>query len=144
MDALKEILSATEFWKFVIPLLGAVLAWFLNEWRKRLWEQYTRKEDQYKQLLLCLRGFYIDTFDKELRADFLDQLNICWLYCPDEVIKKAYTFLETVNTNQKQNDLVKENAAGDFVLSIRRDLLSRKLVKKTKLLATDFKHLTAK
>ena len=77
-------------------------------------------------------------------SDFLDQLNICWLYCPDEVIKKAYTFLETVNTNQKQNDLVKENAAGDFVLSIRRDLLSRKLVKKTKLLATDFKHLTAK
>jgi hypothetical protein len=144
MEALKEILSAAEFWKFVIPLLGAVLAWFLNEWRKRLWEQYVRKEDQYKQLVRCLRGFYADTGNKELRAEFLDQLNICWLYCPDDVIKKAYAFLDTVHTDQKQNDSIKENAVGEFVISVREDLLSRKLVAKTKLLSKDFRHLAAK
>ena len=112
--------------------------------RSRVDIQYVRKEDQYKQLVRCLRGFYVETLNKELRAEFLDQLNICWLYCPDDVIKKAYAFLDTVHTGQKKNDSIKENAVGELILSIRKDLLSRKLVKETSLLPKDFRHLATK
>ena len=80
-----DIFLSVEFWKLALPLAGTVVAWFLNEWRKRLWEQYQRKEASYKELVRCLRGFYVGVQNPEpLRADFLDQLNECWLYCPDE------------------------------------------------------------
>ncbi len=40
-----------------IPLITAVIVWYANERSKRLWEQYVRKEENYKQLLKALRGF---------------------------------------------------------------------------------------
>jgi hypothetical protein len=40
-------------------------------------------------------------------------------------------------------DDVKENAMNDLVLSIRKDLLSRELVNKTKLTDKDFRHFKA-
>ena len=137
-----DILSSVDFWKFALPLFGAVIAWFLNEWRKRLWEQYQRKEASYKELVRCIRGFYIGTENADhMRGEFLDQLNQCWLYCPDEVIKKGYAFLETVHTNQIHLDNVKEKAMGEFIAAIRRDLLSRSLVRHTNLTSGDFRHL---
>ncbi len=137
-----EIVTSVDFWKFAAPLFGAIVAWFVNEWRKRVWEQYQRKEESYKELLRCLKGFYVGASNAaELKEEFLNQLNRCWLYCPDDVIKKGYAFLDTVHTGQTSTDKVKEKAVGDFVASIREDLLSRKLLKKTKLTGEDFKHL---
>jgi len=131
-----------DFWKFALPLLGAVVAWFVNEWRKRLSEQYQRKETSYKELVRCLRGFYVGIGDAEkLKGEFIDQLNICWLYCPDEVIRKGYAFLDTVHAQKVSDDETKEKAMGSFVSSIRNDLLSRKLVRKSDLTGSDFKHL---
>ena len=139
-----EIITSVDFWKFVIPLFGAIIAWFVNEWRKRIWEQYQRKEESYKELLRCLKGFYIGANNaNELKAEFLSQLNRCWLYCPDDVILKGYAFLNTVHTENISSHEVKEKAMGDFVSSIRSDLLSRKLVKSTNLSGKDFKHLNA-
>ena len=137
-----DILSSVDFWKFALPLFGAAIAWFLNEWRKRLWEQYQRKEASYTELVRCIRGFYIGTANADnMRGEFLDQLNQCWLYCPDEVIKKGYDFLETVHTNQIHLDDVKERAMGEFIAAIRRDLLLRSLVRRTNLTGADFRHL---
>lgn len=137
-----EIITSVEFWKFAAPLFGAIVAWFVNEWRKRIWEQYQRKEESYKELLRCLKGFYIGANNaNELKAEFLTQLNRCWLYCPDDVILKGYAFLNTVHAKNVLSDEVKEKAMGDFVSSIRNDLLSRKLVKETNLSGKDFKHL---
>ncbi|MFC1692770.1 hypothetical protein ACFL1R_04640 [Candidatus Latescibacterota bacterium] len=139
---MKTIFLSVEFWKFALPLFGAVIAWFVNEWRKRLWEQYQRKEASYKELVRCLRGFYSGTENADrLKGEFLDQLNQCWLYCPDEVIKKGYVFLDTVHTNKVHPDNVKEKAMGKFVAAIREDLLSRELVRCTKLTGDDFRHL---
>lgn len=136
-----EILYSSDFWKFALPLFGAVVAWFVNEWRKRLWEQYQRKEASYKELLRCLRGFYVGINDAEkLKGEFLDQLNICWLYCSDEVIRKGYAFLDTVHSQQALDSSTREQAMGAFVSSIRNDLLSRKLVRKTKLTSSNFRH----
>jgi hypothetical protein len=142
MNDIVAILKSTDFWKFALPLFGAVLAWFVNEWRKRLWEQYQRKEANYKELLRCLKGFYVGVPDAlQLRAEFLAQLNQCWLYFPDDVILKGYAFLDRVHTDRVYPDQEKENALGEFITAIRRDLLSRKLVRSTMLTARDFKHL---
>lgn len=84
-----QICLSVDFWKFAIPLLGAIVAWFTNEWRKRITDQYLRKEANYKELLKSLRGFYIGAANaQELKAEFLNQLNVAWLYCPDDVIQK--------------------------------------------------------
>ena len=142
MPAILDVLSSVDFWKFALPLLGAVIAWFANEWRKRISDQFQRKEANYKELLRSLRGFYVGASDAdELKREFLNQLNIAWLYCPDDVIKKGYAFLDTVHTQNVSPDAEKEAALGAFVAAIRCDLLSRKLVRKTKLSPADFRHL---
>lgn len=140
---MKDILSSAELWKFAIPLLGAVIAWFTNEWRKRAADQYQRKEANYKELIRSLRGFYVGAANAdELKLEFLNQLNMSWLYCPDEVIRKGYAFLETVHAQQAKSDEEKQLAFGAFVAAIREDLLSRKLVHATSLSAKDFKHFS--
>lgn len=131
-----EIVASVEFWKFAAPLFGAVIVWFVNEWRKRIWEQYQRKEESYKELLRCLRGFYAGAASKEdLKLEFLIQLDRCWLYCPDDIILKGYAFLLSVHTSSSSTDEAKLNAMGEFVTAIRKDLISRKLVRQTNLSA---------
>ncbi len=138
---MSELLSS-DFLQISLPVVGAIIAWFANEWRKRLWEEYQRKEEKYKALLESLEGFYTSVDPSEankLRQAFLNHLNLCWLYCPDNVIKKAYEFLSCVHTDGRCTDDQKEKALGEFVLAIRKDLLSRKIVKKTSLKSSDFK-----
>lgn len=133
-------------WK-IISLIGAfvisLITWSLNERSKRIYEEYKRKEGKYSKLIRSLKGFYISSLDKELRDEFLNQLNLCWMYCPDEVIIKAYNFLYTVDTNNQFNNKEREKALGEFVLSIRKDLIKRKPLKKTNLKPEYFKHLKA-
>ena len=100
------------------------------------------KKRTTKSWCVAYKGFYVEAGDADrLKAEFLDQLNQCWLYCPDEVIRKGYAFLDTVHARQRQPDEAKEKAMGDFVVSIRRDLLSRKLIRSTALTEADFRHL---
>jgi len=139
-----EILSSADFWKFVIPLCGAVVAWYVNEWRKRVADEYQRKEANYKELIKALRGFYVGAPNADsLRLKFLNQLNVSWLYCPADVIRKGYAFLDTVHAKQTHSDEEKELAFGSFVAAIREDLLSRRLVRSGGLSAKDFRHLNA-
>lgn len=144
-----DILLSIDFWKFSVPLLGAVIAWFFNEWRKRIWEQYYRKEESYKELLRCLEGFHESAEPVEaqkLKTSFLSEVNKCWLYCPDDVINKIYHFLElskkhtfdSPEEREANRDAI-EDAVGVIIASVRKDLLSRKLVKKTKLSEKNFK-----
>ena len=145
MKSAKKIVTSIDFWKIAIPvtvpLLAAVFAWYMAETGKLQWEQYKRKEESYKQLLVSSPGFYVSTFDAKLRDTFLKQLNICWLYAPDEVIQKAYEFLDTVSIGVKKSSEEKKLAYGAFVVAIRKDLLSRDIVDSTDLKPSDFKHL---
>lgn len=136
-----EIIKSVDFWKFVVPLLGGVIAWLANERQKRSLEQYQRKEAQYKELISTLNGFYMGVASVDAQGKFLSELNRCWLYCPDDVIQNAYKFLETVHPDTAGNQEEKQRAMGDFVLSLRKDLLSRKYAKSTSLQPNDFKHL---
>ena len=134
----------------LIPVIGVVIVfvsglvtWYLNERSKRIYEEYTRKEEKYSGLIRSLRGFYVDSFNKELRNEFLNQLNLCWMYCPDEIIHKSYNFLLMVHTDNKYSDEEKEKAVGELMVAIRKDLISRKPLRKTSLKPEDFKHLRA-
>lgn len=137
-----EILLSVDFWKLAGPLFGAVIAWYANELTKRSWEQYQRKEESYRELLRCLKGFYVGAENAgALKQEFLMNLNRCWLYCPDDVILKGYSFLDTVHTSANSSDAQKEGAMGEFVAAIRGDLLSRKPLRKTSLVGSSFRHL---
>ena len=65
------------------------------------------------------------------------------MYCPDDAIIKAYNFLSIVDTNSKSANGEREKVLGEFMLSIRKDLIKRKPLKKTSLKPEDFKHLKA-
>ena len=135
-------------WKIVIPILTAIVAWFANELLKQANEAHKRKEEKYSKLICCLRGFTVDR-DPEIaqkeKTEFIEELNQCWLYCPDDVIEKAYRFLDTVhdqNPNTTSND--KELALGDFILAVRKDLINRwpfGWFNKTKLRGSSYKLL---
>lgn len=126
---------------FLTALLIVVITWLLNEWGKRHHENYIRKEQRYSALLKSLRGFYIESQDKELKEKFLNEVNQCWLYCPDRVIEKAYAFLNKVHTDNKFNGAGKEIALGELILEIRKDLYVQFPFKRTNLKAEDFKNL---
>ena len=123
----------------VFPLLAAVIAWFFNERQKRRWEEYQRKEENYKALLRASRGFYDGLQDAGKKTEFLEQLDICWLYCSDDMIRKVYGFLDTVKTGAQTADSEKFQALGGLVVAIRRDLMQRHVTRKTSLEAEDYK-----
>jgi len=138
-----EILASVDFWKIAAPLFFATIMWFLNERSKLSWEQYKRKEESYKELLLAIKGFTKQEHSKELKEKYLDQLNICWLYAPDDVINKGYAFLDSVFIGAESNEKECQEKLGAFVLAIRTDILSRKCVKKTNLSKEKFRTLYA-
>ncbi len=140
-EFIKTILSAPEFWGIIIPAFIAIFTFFRTEKNKLKWEQYKKKEESYAMLIKTLKGFYSHVQENELKNKFLEQMNLCWIYAPDEVIKKGYDFLMSVHTNKKCTDDEKELSLGEFVLAIRKDMLSQKLLKETNLNSKDFKHL---
>jgi hypothetical protein len=137
-------MKSLEFWQVIVPVVVAILAWLLNESSKRSWEQYKRKEERYKELLLSLRGYYVASQDLDKRQQFLDQVNLCWLYSPDIVIRKANAFLNTVKTGTQATDADRVRAAGELFVTIRNDLLPRRILRfwrKTQLDVQDVRHL---
>ena len=128
----------------LIPLVTAIIAWYVNERSKRSWEEYVRKEQHYSALLRSVRGFYASSADRNLREEFLQQLDLCWLYCPDEVIIKGYAFLDAVHEDSASNPGERDAALGNFVAQIRRDMLHRGLVTQTDLDGSRFRRLSTR
>jgi Pyruvate/2-oxoacid:ferredoxin oxidoreductase delta subunit len=127
----------------IIPLIAAIVTWYLNERSKRIFEAYIRKEERYAELIQSLRGFYIGFNSKELKDNFLTQLNLCWMYCPDKVIEKAYAFLHLIHTDVNSSEEERDKAVGEFMLAIREDMLSREQLNETKLKPEDFRILAS-
>ena len=132
-----------------IPLLVAILIWVLNECSKRNLEEHKRKEERYIALLKGLNAFYVDADSetkKNEKNEFIHQLNLAWLYCPDPIIRKFYNFLKCIEANgPRKLDEKKELAVAEAIVQMRSDLLGKKFWfwKKTKLKASDFRHWTS-
>lgn len=129
----------------VLAILAVAITWFLNELSKRRHEDYIRREKRYVAIISNIRGFYVGSDSKSQKMKFLDLINECWLYCPDNVIQRGYDFLKTVHDSQRSSDEKKEKALGAFILEIRKDLISKKfgILKRTELKPEDFKHFSA-
>ncbi len=67
-------------------LIRPTFAGWLNERSKRVQSAYLRKEEKYIQLIKSLEGFYESSRNRDLINQFLLELKLCWLYCPDDVI----------------------------------------------------------
>ena len=130
-----------------VSLLIAVGGWIWNDFSKRNSEERQRKEERYTALLASTKGFYQNADRNEaieLKNEFIRQLELCWLYCPDTVIRKGYAFLETVHTGARRTDEEKERALGEFILEIRKDLFGKRFLfwGRTSLVWSDFRILT--
>lgn len=150
-NKIKEILSSVDFWKVLIPAAMAIFIWSAKQGEKIRWEQYQRKEERYVKLLESVKGFYSGTENpKDKRNAFLHQLDLCWLYCPDEVIEKAYYFLDLQNDEiipkypKEELEKLQKTSLQELVLTLRKDLVKRKRLTKTKLEKEDFQILKVK
>ena len=102
--------------------IAGIFAWWLNEWAKRSSQEHDQREERYVELIKGYRGCY-QPVDKNLQKKFIDELNLSWLHCPDEVIRKGNNFLEAANTSANAEDI--DKAASEFMLTIRKDALRK-------------------
>jgi hypothetical protein len=129
-----------------ITIISSIIIWAITERNKRRQELYYRKEEKYSQLIKSIKGFTIDQDSRQLKSEFLNQLDLCWMYCPDSVIKIAYKFLSMLNperSKEPNQEELKEKIS-ELVLAIRKDLLNNKNLKKTELTSKDYKILKVK
>jgi hypothetical protein len=134
----------SQYLAVLLPLLAAVVAWYVNERSKRAWEEYVRKERNYTALLEALKGFYSASASKDARDAFIQQVNLCWLYCPDQVIQRAYGFLDAVHEQSALSAADRERALGEFVSEIRHDMLTRRIIKRTCLDGSHFRRFASR
>ena len=125
MDA--TTLSAT--WQIIIgmtPFVAVILTWGLNEWNKRREERRKNKEERYTTFLATSNGFYTSTENTSLlKNEFIKELRLAWLYCPDDVIKKGNAFIQTVQTGRPHSDFEKERAFFEFVIVLRKEIYGK-------------------
>ena len=146
----KHMAEAIDFLKILVPAsvpgVIAILIWLGDRRNDRKWEQYKRKEDRYIALVGSLKGFYTST-DPEIarkhKEEFIQQLNVCWLYCPDAIIEAGYYFLDQVSTGASKSNEEKDRALGQFIVLMRKDLIGNRMwfVKRTRLDESDFRIL---
>ena len=122
-----------------ISVISVVVGWWLNEWSKRKESELLKKRERYEALILAIKGFYIadgisSTYTKQT---FINQVNLSWLYCSDEFIKKANEFLDYVSLTEVNQDIGK-NLLGELMVIIRKDFKADSL-----LTAKDFKTFSA-
>lgn len=132
----------------VLPLLAGLVTWSLNERSKRLAEEYRRKEERYRELVSRIRAFSVQANDPVRRSEFLDELNLAWMYCSDDVIRRAYAFLNSVHVDAPRSvaktEQAKETILGELMVAIRQDLIRRDPLKASELTAADFQLLGAR
>lgn len=136
----------------LLAIIGSLITWRLTERSKIKYEQYKRKEEKYSALITSFIGFGGQSTSIELQNKFLEQLDLCWLYCPDDVIKKGYaitdafradnTHIKTIEEKTKlHNDMM--NLYGEFIVALRTDLIKNKILNDTGLKSSDYQFLTA-
>ena len=135
-----------ELPEIIITIIGAGFIWFFNAFLDRSRQERKIKTDRYIGLISCLPGFYEggslnEDEKRQAKEEFIKQLSLCWLYCPDEVIRKGNDFLKCVRIGaQPKEKNNKEISLGKFVLAVRRDTLKKRLwfLNKTQLQPEDF------
>lgn len=125
---LKKMISPTSGAICVTAVL-TVTAWLVSDCQDRQFQLDQWKTERYHALVESARGFHVGADPStswELREEFIAQLDLCWVYCSDEVIRKAYQFVETVETGQISTEEEKERAFKGFIAEIRKEVVRDK------------------
>ncbi|RYL87095.1 hypothetical protein EWI07_14510 [Sporolactobacillus sp. THM7-4] len=112
----------------LITVISGFITWGFNEKSKRKQESYKRREERYADLIKSIKGFYVNSDNPCLKDNFLEQVDLCWMYCPDNVVKRLYAFLETVKESSSTG-VQKQTALGEVMVAIRKDLLKDSKIK---------------
>jgi len=140
---MKRHINWTEIIIIVVTVIAGLITWYLNQQSKLSYENYVRREQRFVALVSCIHGFGEQTDNKEMRDKFIKELDISWLYCSDEVILRAYKFLESVMKGSNVTEEQQQKAMGELMLAIRKDLIENKKLNKTNLKPSDFRFLRA-
>ena len=122
----------------MITILGSVFTWYLNERSERVSQEYSRRVERYSNLVTSMRGFYAGSTDKTARNEFYTQIRLCWLYCPDEVIRRADNFVYVAMYKEDKEPKEANRAFGELMVAIREDLIARRPLAHTELKPEDF------
>lgn len=135
------ILNAVGVIGTILALLLAIFVWYINSKNKitetenkRKQELYTLKEENYAKLIRNVIGLDRNLKNFEMEIEFLNQCNICWLFGSDEVINAANKFIIAYMTGTNP-----QNALGELMLAVRKDLINNEILNHTNLTADDFK-----
>lgn len=136
---------------WIVGIVGGIITWLYNEVQKRRQKLLSEKEKRYENLIRLIRNLGDVAIDSNKGNEFIVEFQLCWMYCPDEVIKKGNRFLDSMNSEievfeQKNTD----NLKGEFILELRKDLIkmNKSLLyifqKSTNLKAKDFRDVIYK
>ena len=116
-----------------------MFGWLLNEEAKRRDIREKRKRQRYEMILLSLSGFFEGNEDYAKKQTFLNQIQLSWLYCSDDFIRRANLFLDSVNkSGTTTTPEERQRLLGDLLVQMRKDYRC-----KTSLKSSDFKVVTA-
>ena len=116
----------------ILPFVGIVLVWFLNEIFKRREERRKKQEERYVSFLESLVGFSAYTHDSKAKSEFINQLNLAWLYCPDHILHKCYEFINAVHGDTQTSNDYRLQIVSELVLCFRMELYGKRTKMKSK------------
>jgi hypothetical protein len=114
----------------------ATISWTLNLREKRRTDEYVRKEQIYRELIVGLQALYKINNPDEKEA-FIRLTRLAWVYCPDEVVCQLNGCLDAL-TVAPAGPSPQQEALGKAVQAMRRDLMPQ-----TTLSHRDFRHVSA-
>jgi hypothetical protein len=110
--------------------LGAAGANYFAEKSRLEAERAERQRERYEELVESIEGFADGRQDAEKKLVFGQQLRLCWLYCPDSVIRAANAFVDSAEVGAQCGGHTCTSAdvtplAQALVASIRAQLVPR-------------------
>lgn len=132
-------------WTAVSAIFAATVSfalWIANAHHAKVIREREKKEERYVTLLRSIEAFYSSGANVDARKEFIRELYLSWLYCPDEVILAGNEFIDSLLAQQSPAG-EREAALGKFVLAIRRDMVHGSRVSKTVLRFDQFKLINA-
>lgn len=119
---------------FIFAAFASIIIWYLNERKRRSIQEYKQKEKRYIELIELIESLKENEKPSDNNRDkFLHQINLCWLYCPDNVVRKIADLISKLNNDNISLEK-KDMSMNDLMVSLRKDIR-----KKTKLNQDDYK-----
>ena len=112
-----------------VALLVAVLTYASAEESKIREQTYELERVRYEALLTSFDGLLVGARDREAAANFIRQIRICVLYCPDDVVRAANAFTDANPSTARCGDHActaedRRLLYADLVLTIRQHLFA--------------------